>query len=953
VATTADISEKTAVKKRVLVFTDSRGQHKPAGQDHATFGERLAVDPRFEVALFLCPMKWTTTLDFLDLFGAAELASFDHVVLYTGIVEWSPRRRSSAIFDLYDNPVVANAENISANTRDYSKKVVNNKKKIFDSVFGEDAMAQHFQGSLGIEYEGEVTSNMYSLQMAETSLIKRLNDIPNLIFVSANRFVPGWQGDYRRERPNNISLSHAYSDAFCQGLSNVSVIDLGRWTDDEVMVYTCDNLHLTRLGTDFIFDELMKVMGVNTENQGLPATVMCQPASCFTGSQTPERIDATKKKALLAQAKRRRNLATLVIGVRLDPGSPTRDNNLNFLLSWIEYFYGDLFDVLLVEQDTTPRISLALLQAGPCVRHEFIFNPKEYNRGWGYNTAIANFCADADVVVLMDTDVLTGRNFVREVVDCHIKYDAISPYQNIYYTTQAEGGDIRRTFNLELLADPRNVKNPVTVAGGILVIRKEVFLQLKGFEQYIGYGCEDRAFDVTLYNHLEHSRIRIAPDTYAHLWHPTDVGARTRFKDIYKHLVEHYGCKHEPGLGPFDFIHQRCQHVLPSATKMLMDDRASSFGDIRLYRYGYDLAVNGTLPQITMTMKLPARNVVYPPDFTSLTEYAERELYAGSPEPDTKDMEKLYNAFKGKRCFIIGNGPSLNKNDLSLLKNEYSFGVNSFYYKTRETGFRPYFYVVEDSSVMKENIDEIKRYEAPYKFFPTNYRSIHPKEDNTIFFRMNRGFYEKSSPNYAVPRFSTDASKVLYCGQSVTYINLQLAYFMGFSEIYLIGMDFSYVIPDSHKRTGDVLLSDTDDPNHFHKDYFGKGKSWKDPKLDRVALNYRLAKLVYESTGRAIYNATVGGSLEIFERIDYAALFRPEVELGAAEAASALAAANALYRERRFAEALTAYVGLASIPSALSFYKRSAVTSYMLAKESGQSCRPSDVDFVCGLMSNF
>ena len=40
-------------------------------------------------------------------------------------------------------------------------------------------------------------------------------------------------------------------------------------------------------------------------------------------------------------------------------------------------------------------------------------------------------------------------------------------------------------------------------------------------------------------------------------------------------------------------------------------------------------------------------------------------------------------------------------------------------------------------------------------------------------------------------------------------------------------MDFNYVIPETHKRTGDVLLSDTDDPNHFHKDYFGKGKLGK------------------------------------------------------------------------------------------------------------------------------
>ena len=99
---------------------------------------------------------------------------------------------------------------------------------------------------------------------------------------------------------------------------------------------------------------------------------------------------------------------------------------------------------------------------------------------------------------------------------------------------------------------------------------------------------------------------------------------------------------------------------------------------------------------------------------------------------------------------------------------------------------------------------------------------------------------------------------------------------MGFTDIYLIGMDFDYVIPKSHERRGDLIVSTTDDPNHFHKDYFGKGKTWKDPKLDRVAMNYRQAKISYEAVGRRIYNSTIGGRLEIFERADFAALFDDE-----------------------------------------------------------------------------
>jgi hypothetical protein len=138
---------------------------------------------------------------------------------------------------------------------------------------------------------------------------------------------------------------------------------------------------------------------------------------------------------------------------------------------------------------------------------------------------------------------------------------------------------------------------------------------------------------------------------------------------------------------------------------------------------------------------------------------------------------------------------------------------------------------------------------------------------------MNRGFYEKSGPNYCVPRFSTDFSKKAYCGQSVTFINLQLAYFMGFSEVYLIGMDFSYNIPASAIRAGDLITSTEDDTNHFNSAYFGKGKTWKDPKLDRVLQNYVMAKRMFESDGRRIYNATEGGNLEAFPRVSYSEIF--------------------------------------------------------------------------------
>lgn len=242
------------------------------------------------------------------------------------------------------------------------------------------------------------------------------------------------------------------------------------------------------------------------------------------------------------------------------------------------------------------------------------------------------------------------------------------------------------------------------------------------------------------------------------------------------------------------------------------------------------------------------------------------------PKADTEKLKDLKNKFKGKRCFIIGNGPSLNKIDLSLLKDEYTFGVNSIFLKEKD-GFKPTFYVVEDSHVMRDNQKEINALEVEYKFIPTTYHKMITNSNNVITYNMNEGFYQPYSPNNEYPRFSNDASIQLFCGQSVTIINLQLAYYMGFSEVYLIGMDFSYVIPDSAIVDGDNILSTEDDPNHFDSTYFGAGKSWHDPKLHNVLKSYKLAKTIYEIDGRNVYNATVGGKLELFERKDFESLF--------------------------------------------------------------------------------
>lgn len=241
-----------------------------------------------------------------------------------------------------------------------------------------------------------------------------------------------------------------------------------------------------------------------------------------------------------------------------------------------------------------------------------------------------------------------------------------------------------------------------------------------------------------------------------------------------------------------------------------------------------------------------------------------------------KKLASFKDKYKGKRCFIIGNGPSLNKLDLTKLEGEYTFGVNAIYLNYDKMKFHPTFYVVEDNLVAEDRGSEINQYKGPkYKFFGTYLNYILHKDENTMYMNVLRNYADEKN----FPMFSNNCVRYLGVGGSVTYLCLQLAYFMGFEEVYMVGFDHNYKIPENavisnHRKTGFDILSTEDDPNHFSPDYFGKGYRWHDPNVERMEVGFRKARKFFEATGRKVYNATLGGHLEAFERINYNNLFK-------------------------------------------------------------------------------
>ncbi len=222
-------------------------------------------------------------------------------------------------------------------------------------------------------------------------------------------------------------------------------------------------------------------------------------------------------------------------------------------------------------------------------------------------------------------------------------------------------------------------------------------------------------------------------------------------------------------------------------------------------------------------------------------------------------LAALKDAYRGRRCFIIGNGPSLRRTDVSRLRDEYTFGMNRVYLAFERWGFRTSFLVSVNDLVVEQCADDFLALDMP-RFFSWRARRFFPPAASPA--HMPAFLYT----TYDAPKFARDARFRLWEGATVTYVCLQLAFHMGFEQVILIGVDHSFA---SKGQANQTVVSDGDDPNHFDPRYFGKGFRWQLPDLDTSEQAYRLARRVYEDAGRQVLDATIGGKLTVFPKVAY------------------------------------------------------------------------------------
>ena len=217
------------------------------------------------------------------------------------------------------------------------------------------------------------------------------------------------------------------------------------------------------------------------------------------------------------------------------------------------------------------------------------------------------------------------------------------------------------------------------------------------------------------------------------------------------------------------------------------------------------------------------------------------------------------NRHYGERCVIVCNGPSLKRMDLGFLKNETVIGLNKIFLGFNMFRFYPRYYVAVNQKVIEQSTEQISSLNC-VKF-------ISDRAGDTI--RTDALTNIVSSKNYN-DDFSFDISKGLQEGYTVTYAALQIAFYLGFTRVVIIGMDHRFSFDG---KPNEEKLLEGDDQNHFAPSYF-RGQKWDNPDLVNSEKYYEIANRIYKKHDRVIVDATLDGACQVFEKEYYKNIFK-------------------------------------------------------------------------------
>jgi hypothetical protein len=242
--------------------------------------------------------------------------------------------------------------------------------------------------------------------------------------------------------------------------------------------------------------------------------------------------------------------------------------------------------------------------------------------------------------------------------------------------------------------------------------------------------------------------------------------------------------------------------------------------------------------------------------------------------------EVLKNIHQGKRCFIVGTGSSIKKQNLKLLKNEFCIGLNEFFLHDDYSEIKPQYTVFSGFGIhnvpTEKHLSWYQNYEqtitgisqpliniCDYSFIQKN--SLLKKSD-VKFMHFQNGF-EKLEQN------GIDATQTLYASSSVSVMALQLALYMGFKEIFLVGFDHDWLLRMFDKQPTHFYNHDKSIIYKGHNEVEGISVLSELKSNVNLFSNYTFLKEYADKHNVAVYNATEGGMLDVFPRVKFESTF--------------------------------------------------------------------------------
>jgi hypothetical protein len=252
--------------------------------------------------------------------------------------------------------------------------------------------------------------------------------------------------------------------------------------------------------------------------------------------------------------------------------------------------------------------------------------------------------------------------------------------------------------------------------------------------------------------------------------------------------------------------------------------------------------------------------------------------------PFTKQGRKLSEfegAFENQRAVIIGTGPSLRVEDLEKLEGWKTFACNKIYLAFDKTEWRPDFYSICDVTVAEHCSD----YNFDNDFSNTTLINaiiteglIQTHLPILHYLYSMKYSIEDWKPGQQVTQPESFSKGIFKGGYSVMIEQLQIAYLMGFSDVAVIGADLSYFggSPIGKRSASGNLIryeGKTAGQNYFHKDYYRPGEVTTTPQVEKMRIAWEYCRLLYESSGRTLVNASRQSALEHVTRVAFDDLF--------------------------------------------------------------------------------